>query len=229
MRFSFSDTMATLANSANYALEKLGLPTYPTEVLRPMLGGGTKKLMERALTHARGGIAPDAELLERASVLKMDYENSPTGQNMKVPFPYALDMLLKLQDAGVQLAVLSNTVETNVRKLVAKHFSAIRWKHVAGARDDTPLKPNPFAALRIQSKYMMNVEPKDMVFIGDSEFDMKTGKSAGMTPIAVPWGIRSTEALVQNGAAVVAGTMDDIASFIIGADAIMLSKDFRFI
>lgn len=220
--------MAALANSANYALEKVGLPTYSTETLRPMLGGGTKKLMERALTHALGE-SPDADLLDRASKLKMEYENSPAGQNAKIPFRHALDMLLKLQDAGVQLGILSNTVETNVRKLVAKHFGAINWKHVAGARDDTPLKPNPFAALRIQSKHMLKVSPKEMVFVGDSEFDMKTGKAAGMTPVAVPWGIRGTDALVDNGAAVVVGTMDDIANFIIGSDANELSPEFRFI
>jgi phosphoglycolate phosphatase len=209
------DSTTTLVDAANYALENLGYNTYTVEEIRPMLGGGTRKLMQRALTRALGS-APDPLLLDRACKLKMEFENSPAGQEAKVPFEGALEMLRSLQTAGVQLGVLSNTMEANVQKQVAKHFGEITFAHVAGARDDTPLKPNPFAALRISNELMVDIRPKDCVFIGDSEFDMKTGKAAGMTPLAVPWGIRASSTLVEHGAAAVVATMEEISGFIVG-------------
>ncbi len=222
------DSTATLVGSANYALEKLGLPTYSIDEIRPMLGGGTRKLVQRALTKALG-YAPDEELLNRGCALKLEFENTKQGQDSKVPFDYVHEMLRELQAANIQMAVLSNTSETNVRKLVSKHFGYIDWAHVAGARDDTPLKPNPFAALRIQRSQMNGLKPADIVFVGDSEFDMKTGRAAEMTSLAVVWGIRGEDTLVQNGAHAVAGSMSDISNFITGGSAANYSAEFKFV
>lgn len=222
------DSTATLVGATNYALEKLGFPTYPIEEIRPMLGGGTRKLVQRALTKALGQ-APDEELLNRGCVFKLEFENTKEGQDSKVPFPYVHDMLRELKDANVQMGVLSNTSETNVRKLVSKHFGYIDWAHVAGARDDTPLKPNPFAAVRIQRSYMKDLKPADIVFVGDSEFDMKTGRAAEMTSLAVVWGIRDESTLVENGAHAVAGSMSDISNFITGGQEANYSAEFKFV
>lgn len=209
------DSTTTLVNSCNYALEKLGHTTFTPEQIKPMLGGGTRKLMKRALGNALGE-DPDMVLLDRACELKLEFEASREGQAAKVPFAGAYDMLRVLQHAGVQLAVLSNTAEGAVRKLVARHFPDISFTHVAGARDDTPLKPDPFAALRIVGTTMLDVVPADCVFIGDSEFDMKTGIAAGMTALAVPWGIRPQDMLVENGAAHVARNFAGVSDFIAG-------------
>lgn len=124
-------------------------------------------------------------------------------------------MLRNLQASGVQMAVLSNSVEPNVRACVEEKFHDINWTHVAGARKDTPLKPDPFAAVRIATEMMANVNVGDCVFVGDSDFDMKTGKAAGMTTLGVPWGIRKVEQLMETGAEVVVAKTEDIVNFVI--------------
>lgn len=213
------DSTATLVNATNYALKNLGFPTFSVDEIRPMLGGGTRKLVTRALTKALNGETPSGDILDKACKLKMEYESTDEARDAKIPFPYVKPMLQRLQDAGIQMAVLSNSKEENVRKIVNNHFGDIKWKHIAGAREDTPLKPNPLASLRIQNKYMDKVQVGNTCFVGDSEFDMKTAINSNMTPIAVPWGIRDTSVLVEHGAHVVAGEMNDIASFIIGDDS----------
>ena len=220
------DSTDTLVGATNYALAKLGFPTFSKEEVRPMLGGGTKKLVRSALFKALGH-EPSDELLAKASAFKLEFESTPEGMNSKVPFPHVMPMLRRLQDAGIQMAVLSNTREPNVRKIVSKYFDEIDWIHVAGARDGTPLKPHPFAALRIAKEYMRDLMPHDVAFVGDSEFDMKTAKDAEMTPLAVPWGIRDVEKLVDNGAFAVAGTMHDVAQFVLGGEDEDFSRGFR--
>lgn len=210
------DSTLTLANATNFALMKLGYKSFTVNEIRPMLGGGTRKLVTRALTKALNGETPAGDLIDRACVFKMEYEGTQEARDAKVPFPHVHGMLQRLNDAGIQMAVLSNSKEENVQKIVMKHFGNISWKHIAGARTDTPLKPNPLASLRIQNKYMDKVAVGKTCFVGDSEFDMKTALNSNMTPIAVPWGIRDIDTLVDNGAHVVAGDMNDIASFILG-------------
>lgn len=208
------DSVPDIVRATNYAMSTLGLPTFSIEQARPILGGGTKKLIHRALTKILGH-APDDELFKKACDLKTEFENGPTGHENKRAFPGVHDMLRNLQAAGVQLAVLSNSVEQNVRACVEEKFHDINWTHVAGARKDTPLKPNPFAALRISSEMMSHVHPSDCVFVGDSDFDMKTGKAAGMTPLGVPWGIRKVEQLMETGAEIVVAKTEDIVNFVI--------------
>ena len=43
------DTIADLADAANYALKQLGHPTHPVDTIRTYVGNGINKLLERAL------------------------------------------------------------------------------------------------------------------------------------------------------------------------------------
>lgn len=46
----------------------------------------------------------------------------------------------------------------------------------------------------------MMVKPEECVYIGDSGVDMQTGLAAGMYPVGVLWGFRTTDELLANGA-----------------------------
>ena len=43
------DTIADLADAANYALKQLGYPTHPVDTIRTFVGNGINKLLERSL------------------------------------------------------------------------------------------------------------------------------------------------------------------------------------
>lgn len=206
------DSVADIAASANAALAKLGHAPFTVEQFKHLAGGGNKRLMTKAL-RIRTGKEPDSQLLQRAIKMKMDYENGPNGHDHMATFPGANGMLGKLQQAGVQLAILSNKTENNVRWVVDRMFPEISWKYVAGARDDTPLKPDPTAALRIIKEDMPGLSASDCMFVGDTDVDMKTGKAGGMTSVGVTWGFRSEQELLENGADVVVKSAEEIAKF----------------
>jgi len=171
--------------------------------------------MTRAL-RIRLGKEPDAELVRTGVTLKMGFQDGPSGHKNTKAFPGAHDMLKTLARSGILLAILSNKTEQSVRETVAETFPGIEWKHVAGARNDTPLKPDPTAALKIVTEYMPGIEPSECIFVGDTDIDMKTGKAAGMTSVGVPWGFRTAEELTANGATIVVSKPHDIAEFVIG-------------
>ncbi len=59
----------------------------------------------------------------------------------------------------------------------------------------------------------MGVDPSEILFVGDSDVDMKTAANAGMTPIGVAWGFRAVEELKTHGASQILASMDEILAF----------------
>lgn len=210
------DSMPDISLAANMALEHLGLRTFSTNEIKTVAGGGHWRLLRRAITWAQDGIPPTDEDLARAVAIKKRQEAGPTGHDQTKPYAGVHGLLRTLQEDGVQLAILSNTAESSVREVVAKFFPDINFRHVAGAREDTPLKPDPTAVFRIMEKHFdHDVTPADVIFVGDTENDMKVANTAGCTPIAVSWGCRTPEQLFGAGAAHCVDTAEDIVSFML--------------
>lgn len=208
------DSMGDIADAANYAMTALGYRTYSIQEYGKIAGGGNTKLITSALRIQIDG-EPDTELVKQGVLLKIKYENNLKENSHTKPFPGITEMLRELQNAGVQLAVLSNKTEPHVRCVVKKCFPGIDWKYVAGARENTPLKPDPSAAVKIVDEYMPGTESTDCVFVGDTEYDMMAGKAAGMTSLGVSWGFRKPEELVASGAAKVVDHAEEIVNFVI--------------
>lgn len=195
------DSVPDIASAANLALRHLGLRTFSVPEYKKFAGGGHWRLLTKAITLAQDGVPPTPEMLERAVAIKKSQEDGPHGHDHTEAYDGIHDMLRRLQSGGIQMAILSNKGEPTVRNIVSQVFPDIKFAHVAGQRDDTPMKPDPFAALRIIEKHFTaDVTPKDVIFVGDTDIDMKTGKAVGCTSIAVPWGCRTRDELMKNGA-----------------------------
>ena len=61
----------------------------------------------------------------------------------------------------------------------------------------------------------MKLSPAEILYIGDSETDMKTGQNAGMDTIGVAWGFRGAEELKANHATYIAENPEDILKYIL--------------
>ena len=56
----------------------------------------------------------------------------------------------------------------------------------------------------------MGLAVKDCVYIGDTEVDLATARNAGMACVAVTWGFRSREQLIEAGAERIADTAEEL-------------------
>ena len=92
------NTIADLAHSTNYALNKLGYPTHDVEKYNFMVGNGINKLFERAL--------PEGEKTEE-NVLRVRKEFIPYydihNADDSRPYPGISALLSYLQSAGIQI------------------------------------------------------------------------------------------------------------------------------
>lgn len=164
----------------NKALEVHDFPTLTREELIPCLGGDIDKIVSLVLKDNRS-----PENVEKLKETYLNLYNSSKKENT-VPFPDAHDVLRKLQDKNVVLAINSNRLNYSLKEFVDKYFFDIDFIAVEGQSGSTPPKPHPYGVDRIIEK--ANVGVDEATYIGDSITDIRTAENAGIDCILVSWG-----------------------------------------
>ncbi|EJW94046.1 phosphoglycolate phosphatase [gut metagenome] len=62
----------------------------------------------------------------------------------------------------------------------------------------------------------LGANPKNTLFVGDSNVDILTAKNAGLASCGVLWGFRDAEELTQAGADFLAADVEDLYRIIFG-------------
>jgi len=187
------DTLEDIGDAVNRVLSKKKFPTHGIYTYRKFVGDGARTLIERALPkeHRKD------ETID--TCLKEYVENYRRNFNVKTKLYFGIPNLLdRLKAKGVKLAILSNKADAMTQTCVDAFLSKWNFDVVFGQRDSVPRKPNPQGALEIAKK--MSIPPSNFLYLGDTGTDMKTAVSAGMFPVGVLWGFRSSKELKENGA-----------------------------
>lgn len=198
------NTLEDLADSVNEALERMGYPVWPVEAYRLKVGKGFRNLMENSVpAEAR---ANDNVIEQMLGFFVEAYDRRYLDKSH--PYEGVDGMLDMLAAEGIFLAVNSNKRTDYTEKLIDKLFHRIPFVGVFGERAGVPKKPDPSGALELCGR--MGLEPGQVLYVGDSGTDMKTGRNAGMDTIGVGWGFRGFGELKENGAVYLAETVQDI-------------------
>ncbi|MBN2049037.1 MAG: HAD family hydrolase [Spirochaetales bacterium] len=190
------DTLGDIAAAMNRVLRDLGFPPHLPEAYKRFVGYGLRETARRALPEeVRNG-----ETARKAGELLIRYYGEDPITTTK-PYPGIQEMLQGLHEKGFPLAVLSNKAHDLVEQVVRDVLRGFPFVAVQGAEDGYPMKPDPSSAKALSSR--MGLKPQELLFVGDSEVDIITGRSSGMVSAAVAWGFRSTAELKEAGAEVV--------------------------
>ncbi len=188
------DTLADLTDAMNEALSLLGLPTHPQEACRYFVGDGLRAYALRALPEDRRDDEPTVQrCCEAFLAAYARYWHVKTR-----PYPGIAEMLDGLADRGIPAAVLSNKPDEFTRMAVERLLGRWGWAAVRGVRDDGVKKPDPSGALAIAAD--LDIAPAEVLYVGDTNTDMRTANAAGMTAIGATWGFRTPEELREHGA-----------------------------
>lgn len=177
------NTIDDLAMGANHALAVLGYPTHDAATIRSFVGNGINKLLERALPE---GEKTEENILRMRSVF-IPYYNEHNA-DLTVPYEGVPELLVRLQNDGVQLAVASNKYQVATEKLVAHFFPNINFVKVLGQRSEVPIKPDPAIVTAILQT--AGVSKDAVLYVGDSGVDMLTALNAQIDAVGVTWGFR---------------------------------------
>lgn len=197
------NTLPTIAHYGNTALEKFGFGKIDEDRYRILVGDGRDVLIHRML--AEHG----ADTQENFAVVGGEYDALYEADVLYLTKPYdgICELLRKLSQEGVRLAVLSNKPDNVVRPIVREVFGDT-FDLVRGKISEFPVKPNPASALDICKKF--GIKPEETVFVGDTSVDILTAKNAGFYAVGVQWGFRGAKELSEAGADVIARCAEDI-------------------
>jgi len=188
------DTLKDIAIAANHALAQHGYPSRPIDDFRLLAGQGIENLYRDATGQH------DQELIASLVEKHISYY-AEHGLDHSQPFEGLLESLQAMQDAGIQLGVLSNKRHEAVVPQIDALFPEDMFAIVRGAQAGIPLKPDPEALLSICRK--IQLDASEVAYVGDTAADMGAGSSAGCLTIGVTWGFRDEEELRATGADVI--------------------------
>ena len=106
------------------------------------------------------------------------------------------------------MAVLSNKSQSGTERCVSGLLGRWTFTSVIGQNAVRGRKPDPAGALEIAES--LNVSPRECLFVGDTEVDMRTAEAAGMFPLGVLWGYRTAQELRSAGARALAREPSEI-------------------
>jgi phosphoglycolate phosphatase len=180
------DTGRDITNALNYALRSQGFKSLSVEDTIKMIGEGITRLIEKILGHDR--------FQERDAVIKkfLDYYSEHIMDYSRV-YPYVRETLEQLD--GYKKAVISNKREYLSVKLLNKLNLLDFFNMVVGSDTTSEKKPSAIPILHVIEKF--EVEPQESIIVGDSNYDIEAGRKAGIKTIAVTYGYREKEYLMN--------------------------------
>ncbi len=195
------DTLEDLANSMNRTLAANGFPVHPTDSYRYFVGQGMKNLALSTLP----ADADEATIETVRASMEADYDRNWAVDTK--PYPGVMALIAELRGRKLPLAVFSNKPDRFTKLVVERFFPEGTFARVQGAKPGVPMKPDPAGALEIARA--LGFPPEQVVYVGDTDTDMKTGRAAGMFTVGVAWGFRP-EQLRDSGADAVIEKAEDI-------------------
>jgi len=199
------DTLEDIADAMDRVLALEGAPGHSYQEYRYLIGHGIRNLVTEALPAELRSDERVARCYER---MIEDYGRNSLNKTRVYDGVPAL--VRELRAAGVPLAIHSNKADAPTQAIVAALLAPDDFVHIAGARPDAPLKPDPAVALAIAARF--GLPPGRVAYLGDSLVDMRTATAAGMLAVGAAWGFRTPEELRESGAAaVIAAPLDLLA------------------
>lgn len=183
------DTRKDIADACNHALKQCGYPVREIEEYNMLVGRGIYNLFRSALPEGKA----DETTVSRMAEHFIPYYNEHMCDYTR-PYAGIIEMLDRLNGKGVRFAVASNKYQEGTERLVRKFFDRYGFVKILGQRTGMPIKPDPLIVEEAMEA-VAGITLEEVVYCGDSDIDMQTGRNAGVKTIGVTWGFRTREEL----------------------------------
>lgn len=192
------DSAPDIHAALNQTLESYGEPPFTLEAVTRMIGAGVPKLIERAYAALDKELDPATRDRIVDRFIKI-YE--PRSTELTTLYAGASEVTRALRQEGRALGVVTNK-PGHATEEILRHFGLFDLMDVVvGGDAGPPKKPEPGLLLLACEK--LGLDPADVLFVGDSENDVKAAKAANIKVVVVVGGYTalSAEELAADAAA----------------------------
>ena len=200
---TLTDSRLGIVRCMKHALDRLGAPCPPDDVLASFIGPPLRETFATLLA------TPDRSLIERALALyREEYGERGLFENeIYAGVAEMLDQACELASAAfVATAKLKIYADRIVRRLgLERYFAGVYGPDLSGCLDDK-------ADLLAHLLACENVSPERAVLIGDRASDIVSARANRVRSIGVLWGYGSESELENAGADALCGTPAELAT-----------------
>lgn len=199
------DSIGDLAAAVNFALKKNGFAELSVETVKGYVGNGARLLIERS-----SGAKDGTLLFEKCYEDFSEYYRGHLAVLTK-PYDGVSEVLWELKCRGITTGILSNKPDAAVKELWAVYFKEL-IDFALGERAGTPKKPDPMGVFEVMKE--LGAKKSEVLYVGDSEVDILTGKNAGVKTLSCIWGFKTREFLTENGAEILIEKPAEILDYV---------------
>ena len=208
------NTLDDLHDSVSYALREAGLEPNPKQDTRRYLGNGIRNLVNRSVAQT----CPTADEALKEHVFET-FRAYYVAHSMDKTAPYegVEEMLKECKKRGFCTAIVSNKLAPAVKDL-HKAFFAESIDVAIGETEKVKRKHAPDmvneAIHQLSLLHRREIQKSECIYVGDSEVDLKTAENAGLPCIAVSWGFRDRNFLMEQGAKIILDSPDELFEYL---------------
>ena len=189
------DSLGIIARTFNSVLRRYGLPSIQKEKFNYFAGDGPAVLVRRAIEYLKseGRVQPGEEEFIFQGVYP-DYLETYDQLKDDLTRPYlGIEKVLdRLKEENRMIAICTNKRKIAAANLVQSIFS-VEFDYISALDDGIFRKPDPDMLNIVMEK--LGVLKSEVLYFGDTNTDMKTGKNAAVDTVGVTWGFRGREEL----------------------------------
>jgi len=199
------DSKLDIADAANAARARFGLPALPVKEVMPFIGFGIRHLI--------GGVldTKDEARIDEGLKAALAHYDLHLGEKT-VLFEGARELLEDLNRRGIPCGVVSNKPHPlTVKTLEILGLTAL-FRAAFGEGNGMRKKPDPEPVLKALG--IMGVDASGCVFVGDSSVDVETARNAGMPSVLLAFGFGDMEAAQEAGPDLTVRSLAELATLL---------------
>ena len=191
---TLSDSINSIKYCSDMALSTAGYGPFTVEQYKYFVGDGAANLIRRALS--AGGDTENVHFKKVYEEYRKIFKDNCMYQVK--PYDGIPELLAALKEKGLSIAVLSNKPHAETINVIETLFGKGYFDVIQGQKENVAIKPSPEGVFQILNQ--LGIGASDILYLGDTATDMKTGKSAGAFTVGALWGFRKREELEENHA-----------------------------
>lgn len=182
--YTLGDSSKGIILSINYALDKMGYTKAREDKITKTIG---MSLAKTYTTLTGKNSQEEIKIFERYFKEKADevmVSNTCLYSGVK-------KLLGDLHNKGLKTAIATTKYHYRINQILKANNACHLIDYIVGGEDITMPKPSPEGIYKIKEKFQVN--PEEILYIGDSIVDAETAKAAGTDFVAVLTGVTEPE------------------------------------
>ena len=185
------DTIEDLKDALNVSLKQNGYNiSYSRKQTMDLVGSGIRNLCKNAIENIT---CQEEDIGKVLSSFIPNYDKMQI--NHSKPYEGVIELLDYIKQKNIKCAVFSNKKYENTVYIVNHLFKENTFDFIYGKKEGYPLKPDTRALDLILNE--LKVKKEEVLYVGDSDVDMKTAINGNLIKVAVTYGYRDKNILLS--------------------------------